>query len=100
FHVVRDPLVAQLAGPILVRELAAFHVRSQVEERREGRGALVMGRDLPAGPPPRRFSQSPERSGLPLDVLGGGASRSGWPSTVLGTFGVGQSGHCADADAD
>jgi hypothetical protein len=45
----------------------------------------------PAG---RKFSQIPERSGLPSAVLGAGASKSGLPSAVLGTPAVGWGGHC------
>src|SRR6185369_5116889 len=43
----------------------------------------------------RKFSQIPERSGLPSAVRGAGAFRFGFPSAVFGTPGVGCSGHCA-----
>src|SRR5579872_4235666 len=52
-------------------------------------GPLAVGQRLP---------QSPERSGLPSAVLGGGAARSGLPSLVRGTPAVGYSSHCANVD--
>src|SRR5713226_9901542 len=52
----------------------------------------------PSGPPSaRKFSQIPERSGLPSAVLGAGAARSGVPAGVLGTPAVGYRGHWAQA---
>src|SRR5881397_3746325 len=61
-----------------------------------------------APPPPRKLfrvwsaggrtiCQIPERSGLPSDVRGAGASRLGCPLGNLGTLGVGRDGHCARA---
>src|SRR5262245_39109827 len=52
----------------------------------------------PAPPPPKRISQIPEKSTLPSDVRGAGASRLGFPSTVRGMPGVGYDGHCASSD--
>src|SRR5581483_5818686 len=43
------------------------------------------------------ISHTPERSGLPSDVRGGGAFRSGLPSGVRGTPAMGYVGHCARA---
>src|ERR1700730_15106711 len=49
----------------------------------------------PAGAPRRpRYSQIPERSGLPSDVLGAGASSFGLPSGPRGTRAEGKEGHC------
>src|SRR6476619_5068193 len=44
--------------------------------------------------------QSPERSGFPSDVRGGGAERSGFPSLARGMPGVFKGGHCEDAEPD
>src|SRR5439155_8486166 len=72
-------------------------------------GGGVAGRAALAVPPPprklfrvwsaggRTICQIPERSGLPSDVRGAGASRLGCPSGNLGTLGVGRDGHCARA---
>src|SRR5436190_12251293 len=53
----------------------------------------------PRPPPPTRF-QTPEKSILPSGVLGAGPSRTGLPSGVRGTPGVGYDGHCAPTAGD
>src|SRR5262245_13060266 len=51
---------------------------------------------LVANPRPS-IDQTPERSGFPFAVRGGGAVRLGLPSAVRGIPGVGTSSHCAAA---
>src|SRR5262245_11351664 len=59
-----------------------------------GGGGAPAARPRPPPPPPARI-QIPEKSTFPSAVRGVGASRTGLPSAVRGTPGVGYDAHCA-----
>ena len=67
-------------------------------------GTVPSGSGVPPAPPTptltlgvcRRKAHTPDRSGLPSDVLGAGAFRSTLPSGVRGAPAAGYAGHCPD----
>jgi hypothetical protein len=69
----------------------------RVSDDREPGAPPVPDTDPPAAAPSRqpRFSQTPERSGLPSGVLGTGAVRFTLPSAVRGTPVSGRFAHWA-----
>ena len=111
---VRRSVVPELLGPRRVGE-TAFDVLPGLEKGRDRRAVRIERnrclfrleltaaasavRRSPGGGPLRVRIQSPERSGVPAAVFGGGASSTTLPSASRGSLGSVTGAHCAEAPA-